>query len=779
MPEETGEKLGLRTLEDISALILHSHDLQETLDNIVNLVAKRMTSDVCSIYLLEEDGETLRLHATRGLSRLSVGITMKTSEGLTGLAVESRGVVATDNAPRHPRYKYFRQTKEEKVLSFLGVPFFERKNPIGVIVIQNREARTFTPAEISAVSTIAWQISSIVSNAKLLDSIRKKEEERAYYAAEVERLTKGGVLKGAAPAKRVATHQAVLTGIGIAPGFAAGKVSILNRGGREEPVLERARPRAEEHKRLLIALEKARIQTIYLEKRVGEMLSEADAAIFHSHLMILEDRGFIGKITALIDDGLGAQRAVSEVVGHYVAAFSQMEDPYLRERSADMEDIGRRLVDALNGNHRSQEKLRENRIIIARELLPSDLATMDSGRVIGIATEKGNLNAHAGIMARALGIPTVFGVEGLLKLVGVKSEVIVDGTSGCVYLNPDQSVKLEYQRLQGEYDLKQRALEGIRELPAVTPDGCQVTLLANIGLVSDLRVAHLHGAQGVGLYRTEFPFMTRNAFPDRQEQAAVYRKVLEGFPGLPVTIRTLDIGGDKGLSYFPHPKEDNPFLGWRSIRVSLDREDIFREQLAGVLLASPHGKCNLMFPLISGVDEVRAIRRILDEVKEELTREGKPFDAEIGLGIMVELPAAVLNAEMLAREVDYFSIGTNDLIQYTLACDRNNQRVKKWYDPYHPAILHSIKKVADAAAGAGKPATLCGEMAGEPINAILLMGLGIRSFSLSAPCIPQVKQAIRHITLARARRIAERVLGMESALAIRGYLEAAQHELGL
>jgi phosphotransferase system, enzyme I, PtsP len=779
MPEESGEKLGLRTLEDISALILHSHDLQETLDNIVNLVAKRMTSDVCSIYLLEEDGETLRLHATRGLSRLSVGITMKTSEGLTGLAVESRGVVATDNAPLHPRYKYFRQTKEEKVLSFLGVPFFERKNPIGVIVIQNREARTFTPAEISAVSTIAWQISSIVSNAKLLDSIRKKEEERAFFAAEVERLKKEGILKESGPAKRPSTSQAVLTGIGIAPGFAAGKVSILNRGRSAEPVLERARPRAEEHKRLLIALEKARIQTIYLEKRVGEMLSEADAAIFHSHLMILEDRGFIAKITTLIDDGLGAERAVAEVVGHYVTAFSQMEDPYLRERSADMEDIGRRVVDALNGSQRSREKLRENRIIIARELLPSDLATMDPSKVIAIATEKGNLNAHSAIMARALGIPTVFGVEGLLKQVGVRSEVIVDGSSGCVYLNPDQSVKLEYQRLQGEFDQKQRVLEGIRELPAVTPDGCRVALLANIGLVSDLRVAHLHGAEGVGLYRTEFPFMTRSTFPDRIEQASVYRKVLEGFAGLPVSIRTLDIGGDKGLSYFPHPKEDNPFLGWRSIRVSLERPDIFREQLAGILLASPYGKCNLMFPLVSGVDEVRAIRRILDEVKEELTREGKQFDPEIGVGIMVELPAAVLMAEMLAKEVDYFSIGTNDLIQYTLACDRNNQRVKKWYDPYHPAVLHSIKKVADAAAAAGKPATLCGEMAGEPINAILLMGLGIRSFSLSAPCIPRVKEAIRHVPLARARRIAERVLEMESAQAIRGYLEGVERELGL
>jgi phosphotransferase system enzyme I (PtsP) len=255
--------------------------------------------------------------------------------------------------------------------------------------------------------------------------------------------------------------------------------------------------------------------------------------------------------------------------------------------------------------------------------------------------------------------------------------------------------------------------------------------------------------------------------------------VLEGFAGMPVSIRTLDIGGDKALSYFPHPKEDNPFLGWRSIRVSLEREDLFREQLAGVLLASAHGKCSLMFPLISGVDEVRRIRCILEEVKEELTREGKAFDSQIPLGIMVELPAAVLGAEMLIKEVDYFSIGSNDLIQYTLACDRNNQRVKKWYDQYHPAVLHSIKKVADAAAAAGKPATLCGEMAGEPVTALLLMGLGIRSFSLSAPTIPRVKEAIRHVTLAWAKEMADRALGMESAQSIRQYMEEVARELAL
>jgi phosphotransferase system, enzyme I, PtsP len=778
MPEESGEKLGLRTLEDISALILHSHDLQETLENIVNLVAKRMSSDVCSIYLLEEDGETLRLHATRGLSRLSVGITMKISEGLTGLAVQQRGVVATDNAPLHPRYKYFRQTKEEKVLSFLGVPFFERNNPIGVIVIQNRESRTFTPHEISAVSTIAWQISSIVSSAKLLDSIRKKEEERAFYAAEVERLKQSGILRDPGHQKTPKSLRAVLSGIAVAPGFAGGKVTVLNRGPLEVAVLERARPRAEEHKRFKLALEKARLQTIYLEKRMGEILSEADAAIFHSHLMILEDRSFLGKITALIDGGLSALRAVSEVVADYVTAFASMDDPYLRERSADMEDIGRRICDVLTGSHRNRD-MRENRILIARELLPSDLAMMDHGKVIGIATEKGNLNGHASIMARALGIPAVFGVEGLLKQVGSRSDVIVDGTSGCVYINPDAAIKEEYARLQGEFDQKQRALEGIRELPAETADGCRISLLANIGLLSDMRVAHLHGAEGVGLYRTEFPFMARNAFPGRHEQAAIYRKLLEGFPGLPVSIRTLDIGGDKGLSYFPHPKEDNPFLGWRSIRISLEREEIFREQLAGVLLASAHGRCNLMFPLISGVDEVRSIRRIIEEVKEELAREGKPFDAEIRLGVMVELPAAVLVADMLAEEVDYLSIGTNDLIQYTLACDRNNQRVKRWYDPHHPAVLHSIKRVADAALNAGKPVTVCGEMAGEPVNAVLLAGLGIRSFSLSAPMIPRVKQAIRSITIEQAKRTADAVLGMRSSLEIREYLEGVQRELGL
>ncbi|HYS43988.1 MAG TPA: phosphoenolpyruvate-utilizing N-terminal domain-containing protein, partial [Geobacteraceae bacterium] len=529
MGEEKRESLGLRTLEDISALILHSHDLQETLDNIVNLVAKRMGSDVCSIYLLEDDGETLTLKATRGLSKASVGkITMKTSEGLTGLVIEQKGVVNIKNAPSHPRYKYFRETKEERFHSFLGIPLFERKAPVGVIVVQTREPRGFTPAEISTLSTIAYQISSIVINAKLLDFISKKEEERAFFQQELERMRSAGVIKEgpAAGARKKGKIPVTLVGTAASPGSCRGKVYILNRrDNRGESDLDEVLPAEEEQKRFLIALEKVKIQTLYMEKRVAQTLSKEDAAIFHTHLMILEDRGYSGKVLELIDCDYGAVRAIREVTDHYVLAFSTMEDPYLRQRSADMEDIGRRLVDSLEGSDRSRPRLKEKRIIVAEEILPSDMATLDHDKILGIVTEKGDVNSHASIMAKSLGIPAVLAIEGLLKKIGLKDEVIVDGTSGHVYINPDERVKVEYERLQRDYGLKRREMEGLRDLPAVTTDGCKVHLRANIGLLSDVRIALAHGAEGVGLYRTEFPYMARKSFPDRHDQYRLYRKI--------------------------------------------------------------------------------------------------------------------------------------------------------------------------------------------------------------------------------------------------------------
>ncbi len=766
--KENHQSLGLRILEDISSIILHSHDLHDTLDNIVTLVAKRMGSDVCSIYLLEKDGETLTLKATKGLSKASINrVSMKIHEGLTGLAVETRAMVMTDNAPSHPRYKYFKEAKEERFLSFLGLPLFEHKAPIGVIVVQTRETRTFSDDEISVLRTITFQIGSIVHTARLLDSIQNKERERAWFENELAKVRHVAGDTGQTPSPGTAKKQSpskTLTGTAVSSGFSRGKIYILDRFNDKVIKLAKVGSVVEEQHKFSQALEKVKIQTIYMEKRVSETLSADDAAIFHTHLMILEDRSFSSKINDLIEQGLGATRAVHDVVQHYVQAFSAMEDLYLRERSADMEDIGRRILDALEGNESSEIILKEKRVLVADEIFPSNLAMLDPNKILGIVTEKGNAYSHAAIMAKSLGIPAVLGVQGIMTAANVKDEIIVDGTSGHVFLNPTGSIKKEYVRLEQEYTVRMKELEGLRDLPAVTLDGLIVTLSANIGLVSDVRVANLHGAEGVGLYRTEFPYMARSAFPGRMEQASIYQKILEGFPGQTVNIRTLDIGGDKGLPYFPYPHEDNPFLGWRSIRVSLERQDIFRDQLAGILLASCHaGNATIMFPLISSLDEIRQIREILSSVRNELLREGHDVPGYIPLGIMVEVPAAVQIIDFLIQEVDYVSIGTNDLIQYTLAADRNNARVKQYYDPYHPAILHSIKRVADAAAKAGKKASVCGEMAADPLCALLLVGMGIHEFSLSAPSIPVVKRALRSNTFEACRRLAKSALACRTS----------------
>jgi phosphotransferase system enzyme I (PtsP) len=778
---EKFESLGLRTLEDISTLILHSHDLQETLDNIVDVVSIRMASDVCSIYLLDDDGETLRLHATKGLPRSSVGaITMNISEGLTGLVVEQRSVVSLENPQDHPRYKYFAETREERYHSFLGIPMLERRNPVGAIIVQHREPRVYTPTEISTLTTIAYQISSIVMNARLLDSIRKKDEERTRLEVELHKIHGKRSPGDDLPPGGKVHHSGALLGTGVAPGFAIGDIYILSR---RNPLLaammETPLSPEEEHHRLQVAIEKARIQTLYMEKRVAESLSDEDAAIFHSHLLILEDRGFTGKIEELIDQEYGAARAVHEVVRFYMDAFERMEDPYLRSRSADMEDIGRRLMDALDGQERQQPSFGEKRLLVATEILPSDLATLEVENISGIVTEKGDLNSHGAIIARSLGIPAVVGIEGLVRELSLKDELIIDGNSGHIYINPDSHIKGEYERLKSDFSSKRRELDELRDVKAVTRDGVSISLKANIGLISDVRIAVMNGAEGVGLYRTEFPFMARKQFPDRFEQAAIYAKILDGFAGKQVTIRTLDVGGDKGLPYFDHPQEDNPFMGWRGIRISLECQDIFREQLAAIMLASVGKDARIMLPMISGIDEIVQSREILHEVAAELRAGGIPFNEHIPLGVMIETPAAVQIAAILAKKTDFFSIGTNDLIQYTLAADRNNLKVKNYYTPYHPALLHSIKTVTDAAKDAGIPVSLCGEMAADPLNALLLAGLGITDLSMSSPSIPKVKQAILGATLCAAEHLATEIMKLESSSEVAAFLKESCLELGI
>ncbi|MBE0598375.1 MAG: phosphoenolpyruvate--protein phosphotransferase, partial [Desulfuromonadales bacterium] len=527
----------------------------------------------------------------------------------------------------------------------------------------------------------------------------------------------------------------------------------------------------EEHRRLDATLEKTRIQTLFLEKRVAERLSEDDAAIFHTHLMILEDRSFLDKIRRYLDQGVSASHAVKRVVGEYIEAFGRMDDPYLRERAADMEDIGRRLLGNLAGqeNHVLLQ-LKSPGILVAREILPSDMACLDHEQVRGIVTEVGERNSHAVIMAKSLGIPALVGVRGVTRLAVSDKNAILDANSGCFYLNPTVRIIEEYRRLEEDCGRELHRLDEFRDLPAETRDGVRIILRANVGLVSDIDVATRNGAEGVGLYRTEFPYMARSDFPDREDQYQLYRKVVEGFAGHPVTIRTLDIGGDKALPYFTPPKEDNPFMGWRSVRVSLDNRDIFRTQIEAILMAATHGPVKILFPMISGLEEIDACKKVMEEARQSLRREGVPFAETVPFGVMIEVPAAARIASMLAPEVDFFALGTNDLIQYLLAADRNNPLVNRYYDPLHPAVLQVLNEVTRVAKRFGKGVCLCGEMASDPLNFLVLVGLGIREFSMPSPFIPRTKAFLRDFSSLTARKAAREVLVMGETAKIRSHL---------
>ncbi len=770
MSQPSVKQLGVATLEDISTLILQSHDLDETLNNIVSLVARRMNTEVCSIYLMEPDNRTLRLRASKGLSPESVGkVTMEIGEGLTGLAAEQREVVAIEEAQTHPRYRYFQETGEERFHSFLGIPLFDRKTPIGVLVIQTREARRFSAEEISALSTIAFQVASIVINARLLDFIRQKELEASRYAEELEKTRQSLVKTEPVPDLG---RDAPLRGTVACPGLASGPAHIMvSRCGFADILHEEAGSREEELLKIEQALEKTCIQTLFLEKRMAERLSPDDAAIFHTHLMILEDRAFLQRLQGEIDQGHSALYALKKVVDQYVEAFERMDDAYLRERAADMKDIGRRLAANLTGMDTPVLQLKHPGVLIAREVLPSDMAALDHEKILGIVTESGEKNSHAVIMAKALGIPALVGVKGAVKTVEPEAPVILDANSGCLYVKPPPRIVEEYHRLEQDARSELHRLEEYARMPGLTRDGVRVVLRANIGLVSDIAIARRNGAEGVGLYRTEFPYMIRSDFPSREEQYRLYARVVDGFDGQPVTIRTLDIGGDKGLPYFRPPQEENPFMGWRSVRVSLDNRDIFRTQIEAILMAASHGPVKMLFPMISGLEEIRACRDVVREACANLRREGVPFVEDVPLGMMVEVPAAVQLADRLAREIDFFALGTNDLIQYLLAADRNNPLVSRYYDPLHPAVLQVLCNVARIAREQDKGLCLCGEMANDPLNLLVLIGMGIREFSMAAPFIPRMKAMLQRISSREAEEAACRAMEMTDSGQVRTCLK--------
>ncbi|AIQ46040.1 phosphoenolpyruvate-protein phosphotransferase [Paenibacillus sp. FSL R7-0273] len=513
------------------------------------------------------------------------------------------------------------------------------------------------------------------------------------------------------------------------------------------------------------ALDKSKGELQAIKERTLAELGEKKAEIFESHLLILEDPELISPVMDKIrEEAVNADYALNEVASQFVSMFENMKSAYLQERAADMRDVTKRVLNHLLGIHYiSPAEISEEVIVIAQDLTPSDTAQLNRNFVKGFTTNIGGRTSHSAIMARSLEIPAVVGTKNVLSLVKAGDLVIIDGLSGDVLINPSEAEVAEYKTKQEAYDLQIAEWKKLRDEATVSADGKHVELAANIGTPNDVAGVIENGGEGVGLYRTEFLYMGRDKLPSEEVQYNAYRTVLENMKGKPVVVRTLDIGGDKELPYLDLPKEMNPFLGFRAIRLCLDRQDIFRTQLRALLRASAHGDLRIMFPMIATLGEFRAARDLLLEEKAKLREEGKEVSDNIQLGIMVEIPSTAVLADQFAKEVDFFSIGTNDLIQYTMAADRMNEQVSYLYQPYNPAILRLVKIVIDAAHAEGKWTGMCGEMAGDSTAIPLLLGLGLDEFSMSATSILPARSQISKLSAAEMKEMAAKALQLGTA----------------
>lgn len=558
----------------------------------------------------------------------------------------------------------------------------------------------------------------------------------------------------------------VLKGIPAAPGIIIGKAHPLYD---EEVVIPRRKVKdglvENEITRFKKALAKTRMEILTIHKRISREMGVEKARIFGAHLMVLEDEVLISEVIAkLKKDKLTVEYIFLEVLKKYTRVLSKSDDEYLRERVSDINDVGRRILKNLFGaEHRSFEDLKKKTVIVAYDLSPSDTATLHRGNVIAFVTDIGGRTSHTAIMAKSLEIPAVVGLENVTSSAKDDSTIIVDGNKGIVVINPSPNTVKKYLSDKRQFEKFEKHLIKLKNLPARTIDGKEIGLAGNIELPEDVPSTLAHGARGIGLYRTEYIYMNRKDLPTEGEQYEAYRKVAEQIVPNSVIIRTLDLGGDKFLSQLEVAHDMNPFLGWRAIRFCLARPDIFKTQLRAILRASHHGKLKIMYPMISGIEEFRKANAILEEVKKDLEKKSIPFDKDIKVGAMIEVPSAAITSDILAKEADFFSIGTNDLIQYALAVDRVNEKIAYLYEPAHPAVLRLIRTVIDNAHRENIWVGMCGEMAGDVSLTVILLGMGLDEFSAPAIIIPELKRIIRAISYARAKKIAEKALTLSTS----------------
>ncbi|MEZ8967192.1 phosphoenolpyruvate-protein phosphotransferase PtsI [Vibrio breoganii] len=566
----------------------------------------------------------------------------------------------------------------------------------------------------------------------------------------------------------------MISGILASPGIAFGKALLLQE---DEIVLNTQKISADqvdaEVQRFYDARNKSAAQLEIVKQKALETFGEEKEAIFEGHIMLLEDEELEDEILALIKgEKLTADHAIHSIIEEQAVALESLDDEYLKERATDIRDIGTRFVkNALGINIVSLSDIDEEVLLVAYDLTPSETAQINLDYVLGFACDIGGRTSHTSIMARSLELPAIVGTNDITKRVKNGDMLILDAMNNKIIINPTEAQLNEAKQVRDTFQAEKAELAKLKDLPAITLDGHQVEVCGNIGTVKDCDGINRNGGEGVGLYRTEFLFMDRTALPTEDEQYQAYKEVAEAANGHSVIIRTMDIGGDKDLPYMDLPEEMNPFLGWRAIRISLDRREILRDQVRGILRASAHGKLRIMFPMIISVEEIRELKAALEEYKAELRSEGLAFDENIEIGVMVETPAAAAIAHHLAKEVSFFSIGTNDLTQYTLAVDRGNELISHLYNPLSPAVLTVIKQVIDASHKEGKWTGMCGELAGDERATLLLLGMGLDEFSMSGISIPAVKKVIRNANFAEVKAMAEQALQMPTAAEIEAHVE--------
>jgi len=746
----------LSILRSLVQEVNSARDLQEALDIIVSRVQKAMGTEVCSVYLLDPEANRYVLMATEGLYRQAVGrVSLGYSEGLVGLVGQREEPINLEDAPSHPRYRYFPETGEERFRSFLGVPIIHHRRLLGVLVVQQRESsRCFDEGEEAFLVTVSAQLAGVIAHSEATGAI-------------------SGLSLTGQRARDVS-----FSGVPGAPGVAIGTGVVVYPAADLNAVPEKPTDDIDgEIEAFRAAVQAVREDIERVARRLASQLRPEEQALFDVYLRMLGDEALPGEVINRIREGIWAQGALKQVVQDYVRHFEMMDDHYLQERAVDVRDLGRRLLSHLQEDEQRDVEYPENTVLVSEELTPAMLGEVPKGRLVGLASVKGSSNSHVAILARAMGVPTVMGLVDIPVHQLDGKELIVDGFEGQIFASPSSDLRAYYQEICDEENELVRGLEALRDQPCETTDGHRVSLLVNTGLMTDVVRSLSHGAEGIGLYRTEVPFMIKERFPSEQEQREYYREQLEAFAPNPVTMRTLDIGGDKALSYFPI-HEENPFLGWRGIRVTLDHPEIFLVQVRAMLKAS-EGLNNLqiMLPMISNVSEVEESLYLIYRVYHEVREEG--YDIRMPrVGVMVEVPAAVYQIRELADRVDFLSVGSNDLTQYLLAVDRNNPRVAQLYHSYHPAVLQALVRIAQDAHVVGKPVGICGELAGDPGGAVLLMAMGYDSLSMNAASLPKVKSVIRSVSLEWAQELLQDVLLLDSPHVVKSCVDLALRKAG-